>query len=188
MNPLESLSQYLDRLEKRLRWMTWSRGAAVVTAAALLLTLAVVGLLFWATFTPNSLLAGRFALFVGIGAAIAVALVVPLMRMNRRRAVQNAEQKHPNFDQRLLTFTEKQKVNASDPFLPLLAEDALEAARNAEPEHIFQTSHIARFASIAAVAGGVLLTLVFWGPGTLGYGTQLLWGSYPKDSAKPLYS
>ena len=95
MNPLESLSQYLDRLEKRLRWATWSRGAAAVAGAALLLTLAVVGILLWANFTPNTLLVGRFALFVGIGAAVAVALVVPLMKMNRRRAAQPTARDRP---------------------------------------------------------------------------------------------
>ncbi|NDJ11735.1 MAG: hypothetical protein EBY17_11170, partial [Acidobacteriia bacterium] len=188
MNPLESLSQYLDRLEKRLRWATWSRGAAAVAGAALLLTLAVVGILLWANFTPNTLLVGRFALFVGIGAAVAVALVVPLMKMNRRRAAQDAEHKHPDFDQRLLTFTEKQKTNAADPFLPLLAADALRVARNAEPEQVVTSSLIFRFASGAAVAAGVLAWLMFWGPGVMGHGTQLLWGSYPKDAAKPLYS
>ncbi len=77
-------------------------------------------------------------LFLGIGAAVAVALVVPLMRMNRRRAAQEVEQRHPGFDQRLLTFTERSRDNASDPFLPLLAEDALIIARDAEPEQVIE--------------------------------------------------
>jgi len=188
MNPLESLSQYLDRLERRLRWITWTRGAAAIAGIALILTLAVVGVLIWATFNPSTLVIGRFVLFVGIGAAAAVGLVVPLMRMSRRGAAQEVEQKHPSFDQRLLTFTEKAKLNAKDPFLPLLAEDALEVARNAEPEQMFSSKLIASFASVATIAAGVLVWLMFWGPGVLGNGTQLLWGSYPKDSAKPLYS
>ena len=58
------------------------------------------------------------------------------MRMNRRRAAQEVEQRHPGFDQRLLTFTERSRENASDPFLPLLAEDALVIARDAEPEQL----------------------------------------------------
>ncbi|HXJ41751.1 MAG TPA: hypothetical protein VNH18_20915, partial [Bryobacteraceae bacterium] len=188
MNPLESLSQYLDRLEQRLRWITWTRGAAAIAGVALMLTLVVVGVLIWATFTPSTLVAGRFVLFVGIGAAVAVALVVPLLRMNRRRAAQEVEHKHPGFDQRLLTFTEKSKADSKDPFLPLLAEDALAVARDAEPERMFESRLIVRFASVATVAAGVLVWLMFWGPGVLGNGTQLLWGSYPKDSARPLYS
>ncbi|MDE3197302.1 MAG: hypothetical protein KGN84_13210, partial [Acidobacteriota bacterium] len=189
MNPLESLQQYLDRLERRLRLATWTRGAATVFGAALLLTLAIVGILLWVAFTPSSLIAGRFVLFVGIGGAVAAALVVPLMRMNRRRAAQEGEQKHPGFDQRLLTFTEKARDNASDPFLPLLAADALRYAREAEPEQVIASTKIISFGSIAAAAAGLLLWLMFWGPGVLGNGTQLLWGSYPRGAgARPLYT
>ena len=188
MNPLEGLGQYLDRLERRLRVVTWTRGAAAIAGAALVLTLAIVAVLIWAAFTPSSLLVGRFVLFLGIGAAIAIALIVPLMRMNRRRAAQEGEHKHPGFDQRLLTFTEKARDNASDPFLPLLAADALRIARDAEPEQVVDNGRIIRFASLAAASASVLIWLMVWGPGILGNGTALLWGSYPKNSAKPLYS
>ena len=34
MNPLEGLAQYLDRLERRLRLFTWSRGAAAIIGGA----------------------------------------------------------------------------------------------------------------------------------------------------------
>src|SRR5579862_1280124 len=136
MNPLEGLAHYLDRLEQRLRFITWTRGAAAIAGAALLLTVVIVAAMMAAAFTPASLLAGRFVLFLGIGAAVAVMLIVPLMRMNRRRAAQEVEQQHPGFDQRLLTFTERARDNAADPFLPLLAEDALVIARGAEPEQL----------------------------------------------------
>ena len=188
MNPLESLGQYLDRLERRLRFVTWSRGAAAITGAALLLTLAIVAALMAAAFSPNSLLLGRFVLFLGIGAAGALTLVVPLMRMNRRRAAQEGEDRHPGFDQRLLTFTEKLRDNSSDPFLPLLAADTLEVAQRARPEQVVDNATIFRFASLAAVAASILIWLLFWGPGVFGTGAALLWGSYPKDSAKPIYS
>ena len=189
MNPLEGLAHYMDRLEHRLRMFAWTRGAAAVAAAALILTVAIVASLMLAAFSPTGLIVGRFILFLGIGAAVAVGLVVPLMRMNRRRAVQEVEQRHPGFDQRLLTFTERSKENASDPFLPLLAEDALVIARDAEPEQVIAKKRFVRFASIAAAAASVLAYLVFWGPGVFGYGTQLLWGSYSKDgSSKPVFS
>ena len=48
MNPLEGLAQYLDRLERRLRLFAWTRGAAAVVGAALILTLVIVGALMWA--------------------------------------------------------------------------------------------------------------------------------------------
>jgi len=86
MNPITGLAQYLDRLEKRLRLFAWTRGAAATVGIALLLTLVIVGVMMGSAFTPSSLLAVRALLFVGIGAVVAVALIVPLLRMNRRRA------------------------------------------------------------------------------------------------------
>ncbi len=156
MNPLEGLAQYLDRLEHRLRMFAWTRGAAAVAGAALILTVAIVGSLMLSAFTPSGLMLGRFVLFLGIGAAIAVGLVVPLMRMNRRRAAQEVENRHPGFDQRLLTFTERSRDNAADPFLPLLAEDALVMARDAEPEQVIDKARFIRFASMGAAAASVL--------------------------------
>ncbi len=189
MNPLEGLAHYLDRLERRLRLFAWTRGAAAVVGSALILTVVIVGTLMMSAFSPSGLVFGRFVLFVGVGAAIAVGLIVPLMRMNRRRAAQEVEQRHPGFDQRLLTFTERAQTNAADPFLPLLAEDALIIARDAEPEQVIHNSRFIRFASLGAAAASVLVWLMFWGPGVFGYGTSLLWGSYPKDQAsKPFYS
>src|ERR1019366_1816610 len=189
MNPLEGLAQYLDRLERRLRLFAWTRGAAAVVGAALILTVAIVASLILVAFAPAGLLLGRFVLFLGIGGAIAVGLLVPLMRMNRRRAAQEVEHRHPGFDQRLLTFTERSRDNASDPFLPLLAEDALVIARDAEPEQVIDKARFIRFASLGAAAASLLVYLMFWGPGVMGYGTALLWGSYSKDTpVKPFYS
>ena len=183
MNPIAGLAQYLDQLEHRLRLFAWTRGAAATLGVALALTIAIVGALMGAAFTPSTLLLGRALLFLGIGAVVAVALIVPLLRMNRRRAASEVERKYPGFDQRLLTFTEKQRDNASDPFLPLLAEDALTMTRDAQPETIVAQRRLIGFAAIAATAFGVLAWLMFWGPGVFGYGTQVLWGSLPKSSA-----
>ena len=124
MNPLDNLAHYLDRLERRLRLFAWARGAAAVLGAALGLTLVIVAALIYGSFSHTGLIFGRFVLFLGVGGAIALMLIVPLLRLNRRRAAQEVERRQPGFDQRLLTFTEKQRDNPGDPFLPLLADDA----------------------------------------------------------------
>src|SRR5580704_17063262 len=183
MNPIAGLAQYLDQPERRLRLFAWTRGAAATVGAALLLTVVIVGALMGSAFTVSTLLIGRALLFLGIGAVVAVALIVPLLRMNRRRAANEVERKHPGFDQRLLTFTEKQRDKPNDPFLPLLAEDALTMTRDAQPEMIVEQRRLIGFAAIAATAFGVLAWLMFWGPGVFGYGTQVLWGSLPKNTA-----
>src|SRR6185312_14833179 len=156
MNPIAGLAQYLDQLERRLRLFAWTKGAAATAGVALLLTAAIVGALMGSAFTPSTLLLGRALLFLGIGAVVALFLIVPLMRLNRRRAASEVERKRPGFDQRLLTFHEKQRTNADDPFLPLLAEDALELTKDARPEAIVEQRHILGFAAFGAAAAGVL--------------------------------
>ena len=42
MNTLDRVTQYLAALEKRLRWLAFTRGAAVTAATALVLTLLAV--------------------------------------------------------------------------------------------------------------------------------------------------
>ena len=67
---------------------------------------------------------------------MAAALVVPVIRLNRRRAARAAESRYPQFEERLLTFTESMEQNPADPFLPLLADDTLAVAQQAEPEGV----------------------------------------------------
>ena len=42
MNPLDRLSEYLGAIERRLRWLALTRGAAVTAGAALALTVVAV--------------------------------------------------------------------------------------------------------------------------------------------------
>src|SRR2546423_10560059 len=136
MNPLDRLSEYLRAVEKRLRLLTWTRGAAIAAGAALVSTI-VLGLIANSfAFSPSSLLASRTALFIALALALGAGLLVPLLRLNARRAAREAEEKFPEFEQRLLTFTERTDANTSDPFLELLAADTLDAARKAEPHHV----------------------------------------------------
>src|SRR5579859_2180504 len=152
MNPLDRLSEYLRAVEKRLRMLTWSRGAAIAAAVALIATVVLVLIANSFAFSSSSLLASRTVLFVALALALAVGLLVPLLRLNVRRAAREAEQKFPAFEQRLLTFTERKKENANDPFLELLAADTLEAARQAEPGQVTTQSSIMGFASLAVAA------------------------------------
>ena len=94
MNPLEGLAQYLDRLERRLRLFAWTRGAAAVFGAALVLTLVIVGVLMR---SPSRLRPDRRPICAvprdrrrRRGRSD-----VPLLRMNRRRAAQEVEQRIP---------------------------------------------------------------------------------------------
>ncbi len=187
MNPLLGLSEYLRKLERNLRLLAVTRGAALIGGAALLVTVALVMVANQFSFSAPSLFWSRVLLFLAIAGVLTAGLIVPLMRLNRRWAARRAEERFPEFQQRLVTFTEKSKQNADDPFLPLLAADALEVA-NRRSEPIVPRSWIVSFGSAAAIAVTVLLWLGISGPGFLGYGTALLWGGYPKADRRPMYS
>src|SRR5579862_4536271 len=140
MRPLDGLSAYLGTIERRLRVLAVTRGVAASAAAALIFTLLAVLLANYFVFSNPSVLTARVLLFLGLAAAIAGALIVPLMRLNRRRAARTAETRYPQFEERLLTFTERMEQNSGDPFLPLLAADTLQVARQAEPSEVAKTA------------------------------------------------
>src|SRR3954453_23445585 len=188
MKPLDRLFDYLAAIERRLRFVALSRGAAVTAAAALLLTIAAVLLANQVDFSSGSVLGARVFLFLGLAFALAAALIVPVIRLNRRHTAREVERKYPQFQERLLTFTERAENRPQDPFLELLAEDTLSVAQQAEPREVAKTAVIFSFSSAAIVAALVLLWLGMSGPGFLGYGTSLLWGGLPKGEMKPYYA
>ncbi|MGO9013116.1 MAG: hypothetical protein ACLQPN_23710 [Bryobacteraceae bacterium] len=188
MNPLDLLSRYLSAMERRLRLLAFSRGSAVTAVAALVLTVAAVLAANAFAFSNGAVVAARLALFLGLACTIAAALIVPLVRLNRRHAARAAEKKHPEFEQRLLTLSERAGSVDSDPFLQLLAADTMQVAEQARPATVAKTAWIAGFASAAVAAALFLVWLGVAGPGFLGYGTALLWAGPPKGDTKPFYS
>jgi len=187
MKSLDRLSEYLGAVEKRLRLLALTRGAALTALAALVLTLVAVVAANRFAFSERSVLGARLFLFLGLALAIAAALIVPVVRLNRRHAARKAERRYPQFEERLLTFTEKMEANPRDPFLPLLADDTLTLAQQARPASVARSSWILSFLS-AALA--LVLALIWLGNsgGFLGYGTSLLWAGTSKTGATPFYA
>src|SRR5436190_11105420 len=139
MKPLDRLSDYLGAIERRLRFVALSRGAAVTAIAALMLTVVAVLLANQFAFSNGSVLGARVLLFLGLAFALAAALIVPVIRLNRRHAAREAENAYPQFEERLLTFTERVDQRPNDPFLELLAADTLEVAQQAAPREVAKT-------------------------------------------------
>jgi hypothetical protein len=187
MNPLTGLTDYLRRVERRLRVAAFTRGAAITAAAALVFTVGAVLLANAFAFSDPSVTTARVLLFIGLALAFGAGLVVPLLRLNRRNAARETERKFPAFEERLLTFTERAGANPDDPFLPLLAADTLEVSRQAEPARVAGSNRMLSFAAGAAGSLVVLIWLGTSGPGFLGYGTSLLWGGLPKGELAPYY-
>src|SRR5262249_50324928 len=188
MKPLDRLSDYLGAIEKRLRLLALTRGIAVTAGLALTLTVLAVLVINQFAFSNPSVIGARVFLFLGIAAAIAAALVIPVIRLNRRHAAQKAEARHPEFEERLLTFTERQTQTPGDPFLELLALDTLDVAQKAEPKAVAKDSWIFGFSGAAVLSIAVLVWLGSTS-GFMGYGTSLLWAGLPHGgSNKPFYA
>jgi hypothetical protein len=187
MNPLTGLTDYLRRIERRLRIQAFTKGAAITAAAALVFTVLAVLLANAFAFSDPSVTGARVLLFLALALALGAGLVVPMLRLNRRNAARATERKFPGFEERLLTFTERAQTNPDDPFLPLLAADTLEVTRQAEPNRVAGRNRILGFIAGAAGSLALLIWLGTSGPGFLGYGTSLLWGGLPKGELAPYY-
>src|SRR4051794_6235945 len=98
MKPLDRLSEYLSAIERRLRLVALTRGAAVTAVAALTLTVVAVVVANNFAFSGPSVMGARVFLFLGLAFALAAALIVPVVRLNRRHAAREAERKFPHFE------------------------------------------------------------------------------------------
>ena len=131
-NSRTELNLYIHQLHQRLRLGVSLRGVAILTATALITTVLLVLILNAFAFPVRGLTGARSLLLIVIALAAAFALALPLLRLTRRRATAVAESVHPEFQQRLLTFDDREK-KGNDPFLELLAADTLSVARDAQP-------------------------------------------------------
>ena len=155
MNPLKGLTEYLERIERRLRVLAVSRGVALVGGVALAVTVLGVLIANYCAFSSGSILGVRLVLLLGLASVFGAGLVVPLLHLNRRKAARRAEGECPQFGQRLVTFAER--AGRPDAFLELLAADTLEIAGEATPERIAPQKRILSFASVGALAVAVLV-------------------------------
>ena len=70
MNAIDQLNAYLQGIERRLRLMAISRGAAITAVCALLMTVALVLITNSFAFSPGSLLWARILLFLSLAVAL----------------------------------------------------------------------------------------------------------------------
>jgi hypothetical protein len=183
MSNQDTLNLYIRQLHQRLRLGVSLRGAAIVTATALVTTILLVLILNRFAFPVHGIAGARSLLLIALACAAALALALPLRRLTRRRATEVAESVHPEFQQRLLTYDDKEQ-KGNDPFLELLAADTLSVARDAQPAKLLPNNKLYFLAGAGLACVAVLVWLVAAGPGYLGYGASLLWTG-PK--AAPLY-
>jgi len=187
MSRRDELNSYIARLQQRLRLGAWLRGAAIFTGTALVVTVALVLLLNHFAFPSHGVAGARLALFAAVAAAVAFGIALPLIRLTRTHAVLRAEAAYPEFEQRLMTFHERERYHNSDPFLELLAADTLSQAQYVKPSFLVPDNRLFALSGAGIACLGVLVWTIAAGPGYLGYGASLLWTG-AKKNATPFYS
>ena len=112
-------------------------------------------------------------------------MALPWRALNDRRAARKAEAAFPHFDQRLVTFAERDR-GGRDPFLELLAADTLEVANSAQPAHLVPNRKLLAWIACGGASLGILVWMIVAGPGFLGYGAARLWAGSLQHTA-PFY-
>jgi hypothetical protein len=190
MSKRQQLNVYIRQVQQRLRLDASLRGAAVIAGAALTATIVFTLILNAYAFPERGLTPARLALLAVVVAAVCFGLAWPLWRMTRAKSVGRAERGHPEFEQRLMTFAEKEAAadEQSGLFLELLAADTLKVAESeqAQPAGLVPQRRLGWLLGGAVVCAAVLVWLVAARPGFMGYGASLLWTGPHKD-VPPIY-
>jgi hypothetical protein len=186
MSIRDQLNSYIRQLEKRLRLGAAFRGAAILTSVALIATVLLVLITNAFAFSRWSITSARVVLLFALAMAVSFGIALPLKALSRRRAARQAENMFPEFQQRLVTFAERD-VQVRQPFLDLLAADTLNVARAAEPSRLVPDRTLATFLGVGAASLCVLVWMILAGPGYLGHGAALLWAATPRTGSAPFY-
>ncbi|MEI9981149.1 MAG: hypothetical protein WDN23_19505 [Edaphobacter sp.] len=184
MSRREQLNRYIAQVQQQLRLDAGVRGAAVVAAVALVATVLLTLILNHYAFPEHAVTPARLALLAILCAAVGFGLALPLLRLDRSRSIRQAEATFPELDQRLVTFSEREREG--DPFIELLAADTLAVADGAPAVRLVPQRRLLVLMGAGIACVGVLTWMVFAGPGYLGYGASILWTG-PKANAAPLY-
>jgi hypothetical protein len=186
MSIRDQLNSYIKQLEKRLRIGALLRGAAILTSVALVATVLLVFITNAFAFSGWSITSARVALLFALALAVSFGIALPLKALSRRRAARHAENIFPEFQQRLVTFAERD-AQVREPFIELLAADTLNVARAAEPSRLVPDRTLATFLGVGAASLCVRVWMILAGPGYLGHGAALLWAATPRSGSAPFY-
>jgi hypothetical protein len=185
MTAQSQLEAYLGEFRRRLKSLIVARGAAVLAAAALVITLLAVYFGIRRAFDSTFVYSARAVLVVGLGALAAWLLVLPLTALRRNRGIPDIERRAPDFNGRLETYDGLTRAEKPTPFLPLLAEDALKFARKIPVMLKVPAMHVRAPAIVAVLAAGTLVWFAAFGPANWRYGVRHLWAGWVLSDTLP---
>ena len=109
-------------------------------------------------FSEGSITGARLALFCILAFAASFGLVIPISRLSRRRAVRKAEEMFPAVPAAPRHLHRKE--GDDDPFLELLAADALDVASGVEPAALAPNARLLALLGVGVASVGVLLWMI----------------------------
>ncbi|HLF10954.1 MAG TPA: hypothetical protein VJA26_07045, partial [Gammaproteobacteria bacterium] len=187
MTAQSQLEAYLGAFRQRLQSLIVARGAAILTAAALAVTLIAVYIGARRAFDPQFIYGARTVLVLLLAGILISLVVFPLRALRRSRGIRDIERRAPDFDGRLETYDglTHAKADRPTPFLGLLAEDALKLARRIPIALKIPSWHISVPAVLAFVAVAALVWFAAYGPNNWRYGVRHLWAGWLLDDTLP---
>ena len=159
MSTRDQLNSYIEQLERRLRLGAVLRGAAILTSAALVATVLLVLITNAFAFSWWSITSARVVLLVRAGfGRRASDLRCRSDGLNRRRAAGKAENVFPQFQQRLVTFAERDAGRTRTVSRSAGRRHARNCARTPSPSGWFPTRSLLALLGVGAgLAGGACL-------------------------------
>lgn len=171
MNPILKLDQYLAAFGQRLRTLALLKGGAAF--AGVLLVVSALG----AWFSAESGFAGtttnifRVLLVLALTAVVLLLILDPLQKLKQQLS-RTIEQRVPDFNGRIETWAQLKESN--NPFLELLAEDALKVSERHPVEQEVRQKELSIAGAILAAILVLFLYLLIAGPGLLNFGMRNL--------------
>jgi hypothetical protein len=184
VSAIEELRSYLRQLQRRFQLGAAARGGAILASVALIATVILTVVINRFAFSRDSVWSARVVLLLTLAVGATFGLAIPLWRLSRRWWIGRAERAFPQFEQRILTFSEHDR-EGRDPFVELLAADTMRIARGADVKAVAPDPLLVGFAVVGVVSLAALVWLIRAGPGYLGYGAAALWRGEP---ATPFYT
>ncbi len=187
MTAQTQLEAYLAEFRRRLKSLIMARGAAVLTAVALLLTLTAVWFGTRRAFDPEFIVGARLLLVIALAAALIALLVFPLRALRRSRGVADIERRAPDLDGRVETWDGMMQTESgrASPFVALLAADALKFASRIPVALRIPRRELSLPAIAAVVAAATLVWFAAYGPDNWRYGVRHLWAGWLLDNTLP---
>lgn len=168
----QEFDQYLYRFRQRLKQLILVRGVAIMSIAALVVTLVAVATAIRNGFPDDIVVTSRLILVVLLGALAYRFVFVPRSRIDNSGAA-DIEQRTEKFGGRVETYVEMS--DERNPMRELLAEDATRVANEHPPESQVARREFTIAYTATAVALAGLLFLAVLGPGNYAYGVRHLW-------------